>query len=74
MSEVTVDDQGVNTERWLGAYLSAVYWSLLVILGQPAEPGNLMEVLVGGIATVFGMFIFAIVIGNASSVITSMDR
>ena len=73
VSEVAIDNQGENTENILKAYSSSMYWSLLVVLGQPAEPGNVTEVVVGGLATVLGMFIFAIVIGNASSVITSMD-
>ncbi|GMH82656.1 hypothetical protein TL16_g09332 [Triparma laevis f. inornata] len=73
VSEVAIENQGENADDILKAYSSSMYWSLLVVLGQPAEPGNMTEVVVGGLATVFGMFIFAVVIGNASSVITSMD-
>ena len=54
-------------------YGFSLYWAVLVILGNSVGASTVFEVVFTGIVTMVGMLVFAVIIGSASSIITSMD-
>jgi hypothetical protein len=66
-------EETLASSRVIDAYATSLYWSLLIVLGSSVEPTNRLEYGFSIATTIFGMLVFAVIIGSSSSLITSLD-